>query len=76
MQYFFICNPDEEAAAKKCAYKACFKIMKDFIYEARAQAVVDYYAKILKISIKKKAAVPIHLDKEQYMKVNINTNLL
>ena len=45
--------------------------MKDFIYDARVQAVVDYYAKILKISIKKKAVIPMHLDKEQYMRVNI-----
>ena len=57
--------------AKKCVYRACHKIMKDFIYNARVQAVVDYYAKILKISIKKKAVIPMHLDKEQYMRVNI-----
>jgi hypothetical protein len=71
MQDFFKHEDDEQAAAavKKVVYRACCKFVKDLVYNARWQAVVDYNAKILKVKITKKEAIKDFLTKEQYMKV-------
>ena len=72
MQDFFRFVPGQEVAARKCAYRACFKKVKDFIYHARVQAVVDYHTNIFKVRMSKPEAIKVHLTKDQYMRVNID----
>jgi hypothetical protein len=67
-QDFYRCVPGQEALADVVAHAACWKLVKDLHYEARVQAVIDYYA-ALKISVKKPEARKIKLTKEQYMAV-------
>jgi hypothetical protein len=71
MQDYFSCEDDEraKAVAKKVAYEACSKIVHDLIYNARWQAVVDYYAKHKFMKLTKTDAIKTQLTKEEYMKV-------
>lgn len=67
-QDFYRCAPGEEASADAVAHAACWKLVKDLHYEARVQAVIDYFA-ALKISVKKTEARNMKLTKEQYLAV-------
>lgn len=43
MQDFYRCQPGYENDARTKATRACQKLVKDMHYEARVQAVIDYW---------------------------------
>ena len=45
--------------------------MKDMHYEARVQAIIDYYAQYRGMKVKKEEARTMNLTQEQFLKVNI-----
>ncbi|TVU49777.1 hypothetical protein EJB05_01113, partial [Eragrostis curvula] len=52
--------------ARQVARTACQKLVKDMMYEARAQAIIDYHA-VRDVRVDRKAAVKMTLMKEQYL---------
>lgn len=70
MQDFYRCDPTYEALAQQVARAACHNLVKQMLYEARTQAIIDFN-RARKVIVKKKDAVNMNLTKEQYMEVNI-----
>lgn len=70
MQDFYRCAPGEQEKADEWAKLVCHKRVKDLHYEARVQAVVDYWAD-KGIKYTKEEARTMYLTREQYMEVNV-----
>lgn len=70
MQDFFRCDPeaDEEVVART-QRAVCQKLVSDMLYEARKQAVMDYYAQFNCERVTKTQACTMQLTREEYMKV-------
>ena len=51
MQDFFKCEEGYEAKADAVANKAAKKLVKDMHYEACIQAMIQYHAEILRVSV-------------------------
>lgn len=66
---FYRCDPGYENKAATLAHTVCAKLVKDMHYEARVQAIVLYYANVLKVPKKKPEARNILLSREEYMQV-------
>lgn len=69
MQDFYRCETGYETQAQQVARIACQKLVKDMLYEARVQAVVDFHA-AQNTRVKKKDAISMKLTKEEYLQVN------
>ena len=52
------------------------KLIPDQIYEARIAAVIQFYAEYMHRTITKEEARPIHMSRDQYMKVTTYIFLL
>ena len=75
MQDFYRCEEGMMPRAMQVASKACYKLVVDMLYEARIQAIIDYKAKIKKVSIYKGPARDIRFTREQYLQVNTQSYL-
>jgi hypothetical protein len=69
LQEFYRCEEGKEQQAEYVLENVCKKLVHDIHYEARVQAVVDYYINVKEVEMKKRHARTKYLDKEQYMKV-------
>ena len=49
--------------------EATKKLVKDMHYEARVQAIIDYYAQHRGMKVKKEEARTMNLTREQFLKV-------
>ncbi|CAO2164416.1 unnamed protein product, partial [Urochloa humidicola] len=65
---FYRCEEGHERKASRVAATACKKLVQDMHYEARVQAVIDYYA-MTGVKVKKKEARLMYLTREQYISV-------
>ena len=70
MQDFYRCQEGFEAKAKSVSEQAAKKLMKDMHYEARAQAIIEFYAQYRSMKVKKEEARTINLTKDQFMSVS------
>ncbi|XP_072148972.1 uncharacterized protein [Setaria viridis] len=66
---FFRCQEGYEARAATVAHEAAKKLVKDMHYEARVQAIIDYYASYRRMKINKTKARTMKLTREQYLQV-------
>ena len=71
MQDFYRCESGYESAATTLAHTVCAKLVKDMHYEARVQAIILYYADVLKVKKSKSEARNLRLSREEYMQVHI-----
>ena len=71
MQDFYRCQEGYEAKVASISEEAAKKLMKDMHYEARVQAIIDYYAQYRGMKVKKEEARTMNLTREQFLKVNI-----
>ena len=71
MQDFYRCQEGYEAKAASISEEAAKKLMKDMHYEARVQAIIDYYAQYRGMKVKKEDATTMNLTRKQFLKVNI-----
>ena len=71
MRDFYRCQEGYEAKAASISEEAAKKLVKDMHYEARVQAIIDYYAQRRRMKIKKEEARTMNLIWEQFLKVNI-----
>ncbi|CAO2180939.1 unnamed protein product, partial [Urochloa humidicola] len=69
---FFRCEDGYEARAQLTAHKACKKLLHDMHYEARIQAIINYYASEVHTRVTKKQARNMMLTKEQFLQVPPN----
>ena len=53
MQDFYRCQEGYEAQATSISEEAAKKLAKDMHYEARVQAIIDYYAQHRQMKVKK-----------------------
>ena len=67
MQDFFRCEEGYEGQAAVVAHEADKKLVKDMHYEARIQAIIDYYANYRRMKVKKEEARTMKLTWEQYL---------
>jgi len=70
MQDFYICQDGYEAKAASIFEEAAKKLMKDMHYEARAQAIIEFYAQYRSMKVKKEEARTMNLTKDQFMSVS------
>jgi len=68
MQDFYRCAPRERERADANANMACRKLVKDMHYEARVQAVIDYWVDN-GIKYDKEVARNMFLTRDQYIEV-------
>ena len=54
MQDFYRCQEGFEAKAKSVSEQAAKKLVKDMHYEARVQAIIDYYCQYRGMKVKKR----------------------
>jgi len=71
MQDFYRCQEGYEAKTASISKEATKKLVKDMHYEARIQAIIDYYAQHRRMKVKKEEARTMNLTQEQFLKVNI-----
>ena len=67
MQDFYRCQEGFEAKAKSISEQATKKLVKDMHYEARIQAIMDYYAQHRRMKVKKEEARTMNLAREQFL---------
>ena len=72
MQDFYTCEPGYNDDATVVAHNRCHKLVKDMLYEAQVQAVINYCATFEHRRVKKEEARHIKLTKEQYLLVNLD----
>lgn len=72
MQDFFRCEEGYDQMADQTARSVCRKLVKDMHYEARVQAVIDYWAEKI-VRVKKAEARTMMLTREQYLSVHITS---
>ena len=70
MQDFYRCQEGFEAKAKSVSKQATKKLMKDMHYEARVQAIIEFYAQYRSMKVKKEEARTMNLTKDQFMSVS------
>ena len=71
MQDFYRCQEGYEAKAASISKEAVKKLVKDMHYEARVQAIIDYYAQYRGMKFKKEEARTMNLTREQFLQVHI-----
>ena len=71
MQDFYRCQERYEAKAASITEEAAKKLVKDMHYEARVQAIIDYYAQHRGMKVKKEEARTMNLTRKQFLQVNI-----
>ena len=71
MQDFYRCQEGFLAKAKSISELAAKKLVKDMHYEARIQAIIEFYAQHRNMKVKKEEARTMNLTKDQFMAVNI-----
>ena len=71
MQDFYRCQEGYKAKAASIFEEAIEKLMKDLHYEARVQAIIDYYDQYRGMKVKKEEARTMNLTREQFLQVNI-----
>ena len=71
MQDFYRCQEGYEAKATSICEEAAKKLVKDMHYEARVQAIIDYYAQHRGMKVKREEARTMNLTQEQFLQVNI-----
>ena len=70
MQDFYGCQEGFEAKAKSVSEQATKKLVKDMHYEARVQAIIEFYAQYRSMKVKKEEARTMNLTKDQFMSVS------
>jgi len=70
MQDFYRCQEGFEAKAKSVSEQATKKLVKDMHYEARVQAIIEFYAQYRSMKVKKEEARTMNLTKDQFMSVS------
>ncbi|TVU21698.1 hypothetical protein EJB05_31351 [Eragrostis curvula] len=63
---FYKIEEGYEDRARQVACTACHKLVKDMMYEARTQAIVDFHAAV-NVKVKRKEATTMTLTKEEYL---------
>ena len=79
MQDFYRCERGYEEMAEDQINKACTKLVSDMEYEARIQAVIEYYAlhkPAPRYKVDKTEARTMKLTVEQYQQVNVTTLII
>ncbi|XP_066341229.1 uncharacterized protein [Miscanthus floridulus] len=66
---FYRCQEGYEDKAASICEEAAKKLVKDMHYEARVQAIIDYYAHYRRMKVKKEEARTMNLTKEQFLQV-------
>ena len=70
MQDFYRCQEGYEAKAASISKEAVKKLVKDMHYEARVQAIIEFYAQYRSMKVKKEEARTMNLTKDQFMSVS------
>ena len=70
MQDFYRCQEGFEAKWKSVSEQAAKKLVKDMHYEARVQAIIEFYAQYRSMKVKKGEARTMNLTKDQFMSVS------
>lgn len=69
MQDFYRCDLGYEENVSANMKMACKRLVHDMIYEAKPQAIVQYYAQYHNMKVPKNDAITMDLDYEQYLRV-------
>ncbi|XP_066383651.1 uncharacterized protein [Miscanthus floridulus] len=72
---FYRCQEGYEAKVASISEDGAKKLVKDMHYEARVQAIIDYYAQYRGVKAKKEEARTMNLTREQFLKGKATANI-